>query len=349
MIRVYRWQHESNSGAWILPEALAKADPDLKSDKDILWIDLDCPTDEEEQLVFKEFFPIHYLSLSDITHLKRKPDVPPHFPKVEEFPDYLFVIANPLSRRLLDNITQATSENADVLFENGSLVTQMSAVLTRNVLITHHYEPVQGIDDLRTTLEKHHASAGRGPDYLFHLVLDEMIDEYAPVLDHFGEALEEHEARIFEKPSKTMLRRLIGIKRAIIVLRKSMVHEREILARLSRGEFELIDERESVYYRNVYDHILRFTELLEAAREMVGDLMQMHLAASSNRLNEVMKVLTMISTTVLPMTLVAGVYGMNFERLIPTTDTEFGFEIALILMAASGLASYLFFKWRKWI
>src|SRR5205823_10346612 len=138
------------------------------------------------------------------------------------------------------------------------------------------------------------------------------------------------------------------LKRNIILLRKTMIYEREVLARLSRGEFALIEERERVYYRNVYDHLIRFTELIEASREMVMDLMQTHLAAASNKLNEIMKVLTMISTTILPMTLIAGIYGMNFKELFPDTDTPGGFWIALGLMALSGLGSYLFFKWKRW-
>ena len=132
------------------------------------------------------------------------------------------------------------------------------------------------------------------------------------------------------------------------MLRKTLIYEREVLVRLARGEFALVDERETAYYRNVYDHLVRFTELIESAREMVSDLMQTHLAAASNRMNEIMKVLTMISTTVLPMTLIAGVYGMNFELLIPDTKNPWGFWVALGMMALSGAVSYVFFKWKQW-
>ena len=107
-------------------------------------------------------------------------------------------------------------------------------------------------------------------------------------------------------------------------------------------------EREMVYYRNVYDHLVRFAELIEASREMVADLLQTHLAAASNKLNEVMKVLTMISTTILPMALVAGVYGMNFEGM-PELHWRYGYPLALGLMALSGLASFLFFRWKNWL
>lgn len=348
MIRLYRWSRQTRSGVWLDPTELSRNAEELRNSGDILWIDMQVASDEEETLVFEQFLPIHALSLEDVKHLKRKPDVPPHFPKVEEFPDYLFVIVNPLVNRLLENIEIVSHENSELFFEDGSPVTQLSAVITANVLVTHHYEQMHAVDVLREYVERHSSAAARGPDYLFHLILDDMVDEYAPVLDHFSESLDQYESKMFDKPSRKMLKKLIHCKRAIVVLRKTLIYEREILARLSRGEFELIDEREMVYYRNVYDHLLRFAELIEASRETVGDLLQMHLAASSNRLNEVMKVLAMISTTVLPMTLIAGVYGMNFQRLVPDTSTEYGFEIALGMMLASGLASLIYFRWRKW-
>src|SRR5262249_31369738 len=120
-----------------------------------------------------------------------------------------------------------------------------------------------------------------------------------------------------------------------------------------RGEFSLIDDREAVYYRNVYDHLLRFTEIMEASREMVMDLMQTLLASQANKLNEVMKVLTMISVTLLPMSLIAGIYGMNFEAKEtiwwPSLEWRYGMPLVLGLMLLSGLGAMGFFRWMKWI
>jgi magnesium transporter len=158
------------------------------------------------------------------------------------------------------------------------------------------------------------------------------------------------EGRIFRDPSPKLLARLLRLKRLVTGLRKTLILEREVLARLIRGEFDLVDEREVVYYRNVYDHLVRYTELVESAREMVSDLMETHLSAVSTRLNQVMKVLTMISTVVLPMTLVAGIYGMNFEENVwPDFKSGWGFPFAIGTMLALGVGSLAFFRWRKWI
>lgn len=343
MISFYCWNAGQAAGMWLDADVLrAKAD-ELRASSNIFWIDLDNPTEEEESLVFKQFFPVHPLTLEDVSKLRREPGVRPHFPKVEEFGDYLFVIVNPLDMGFLQK-RKATHGTAD----DGQATTQLSAVLTKQILITHHYEPATGIAELHSFLTRHEAHADRGPDYLFHLILDAMCDQYAPVLDGFDDSLDDIEAQVFEKPTQELLFRMLQLKHDIVVLRKTLVYEREVLARLARGEFSLIEDREMVYYRNVYDHVVRFTELIESSREMVSDLMQTHLSAASNKLNEIMKVLTMISTVVLPMTLIAGIYGMNFD-VLPEKTWRFGYPFALGLMALMGVGAFIFFRWKKWI
>jgi magnesium transporter len=204
------------------------------------------------------------------------------------------------------------------------------------------------VGELRSFLGRHESHADRGPDYLFHLILDAMVDEYAPVLDNLEDILETLEVQIFNQPTQELLARLLQLKRAITVVRKTLVYEREILARLARGEFSLISAEETVYYRNVYDHVVRFTELIESSREMTSDLMQTHLSATSNRLNWIMKAFATISTLILPMSLVAGIYGMNFPNM-PEIGWTLGYPFALGLMVLVGLTSYLVFRWKRWI
>lgn len=307
--------------------------------QDMIWVDLENPTPEEENLVFVKWMPIHSLTLEDITRLHRKPHSPPHLPKAEEFPDYLLVVVNPLLQHDPSHSSGRTRR---------PLTTQLNAVMTHNVLITHHYVPLSAIASLREHLARHDAQTERGPDYLFHLILDGMVDEYVPILDRLENELDAMEEKVYGRPHPAMLARLLRLKRAIVILRKSLIHEREVLARLQRGDFRLIDERERAYYRNVYDHLLRFTELIEGARDMISDLMQSHLASMSNRLNEIMKVLTMISTTILPMTLIAGIYGMNFKKWFPELEWEYGYPFALVMMALTGFIILGLFKWRKW-
>jgi magnesium transporter len=345
MISAHFWNSETRSGRSYDADGLRARLPELKDSQELCWIDLADPTEEEERLIFEEFFPVHSLTLDDITRQHRFPGSQPHLPKAEEFPDYLFVVVNPLAKKFLDSLRQF-EESPDSA--NPSPTTQLSAVLTERLLITHHYEPVACVEECRSFLGRHQKQAERGPDFLFHLILDSTVDGYAIALDHFQEALDDAESQVFGRPGPQLLVSLLQLKREIIVLRKTLVYEREVLARLSRGEFALIEDREMVYYRNVYDHLVRFTELIESSREMVSDLMQTHLAAVSNKLNEIMKVLTMISTVVLPMTLIAGIYGMNFEHQ-PEFKWLWGYPWALGLMILTALASFIFFRWRRWI
>jgi magnesium transporter len=346
MISVYCWSYGQQTGQWLDAAGFAAQLEALQMSKDVVWIDLDKPTEEEEQLVFEKFLPVHPLTLEDVTRLRRDPESPPHFPKAEEFRDYLFVIVNPLIPGVLKSLQADVAAPSDIPVRN---VTQLSAVLTERALVTHHNEPVRAVDYLRTLLAKHEARADRGPDYLFHIILDALVDEYAPVLDHFDDSLDEIEIQVLRRPTQRLILRLLRLKREIIRLRKSLIYEREVLARLIRGEFALIEEREMAYYRNVYDHLVRFTELIESSREMVSDLLQTHLAATSNRLNEVMKALTMISTVVLPMTLVAGIYGMNFDASeVPDFGAPYGFWFAIGLMVLTGVGSFAFFRWKRW-
>ncbi len=353
MITVHRCGHQTcaRGGLDQLPESAAAIPPD-----EVVWVHLTDPTPEEEAAVFERFMKVHVLTLEDITKMRREPESGAHFPKVEEFPDYLFVIVNPLPPGLCA-LAAGTAEPAPdgKRLPSASRMLrrhrpQLSAVVTRNLLITHATAPLECVNSTYQYLQRHEESAGRGPDYLFHIMLDAMVDEYAPVVEWVAGQLDRLEMRIFTHPTRQLIARILRLKRVVTGMRKTLIIEREVLARLIRGEFALVDEREVAYYRNVYDHLVRYTELIEAAREMVSDLGETHLAAVSNRLNEVMKVLAMISTIVLPMTLIAGIYGMNFDESVwPDFKSGWGFWFAIGLMVLTGIVSLAFFRWRKWI
>ena len=343
MLSPHRWNAATHTYEAVPAFALPPTARDMPPD-DMIWIDLVDPTPEEEARVFEQFLPVHTLTLGDITKPRREPGQGAHLPKVEEFSDYLFMIVNPLPPGL-----------ANAKPNGGKRIhlrdrPQLSAVLTRHVLITHHYTPMGCVADVSNYVARHGECAKRGPDYVFHLILDAVVDEYAPVVERVADRLDKLESRVFRDPSPDAMARLLRLKRLVSGLRKTLILEREVLARLTRGEFELVDDREIAYYRNVYDHLVRYTELIESAREMVSDLMESHLAAASNRLNQVMKLLTMISTVILPMTLIAGVYGMNFdESAVPGYHTDWGFGFAVGLMGAVGVCAYALFRWRRWL
>jgi len=319
--------------------------------EDVWWVDLCDPTPEEESQILDKFHPVHSLTREDIIRQRVTEDKGTHLPKVEEFPNYLFVIVNPLPPGLAE-VLKAAPKNplpgaADARVKRDRRP-QLSAVLNHRVLITHHYEPLECVRTATEYLHRHAEAAGRGPDFLFHHILDAMVDEYSPVVERIAARLDTLESRIFRDPSPTLLARLLRIKRIVTGLRKTLILEREVLSRLIRGEFALVDEREVVYYRNVYDHLVRYTELIEAAREMVSDLMETHLASVSNRLNQVMKALTLVSTIGMVCAVIAGIYGMNFEHM-PELKWEYGYPMALGMMATASASVIAVARWKKWI
>lgn len=309
---------------------------ELRSTSEPVWFDLFDPTDEELAFVFDGMIAAHPLTLEDLTRPRRDPTGRPHLPKVEEFSDYLFVVVNPLL---------AASQDPE---SDAPLTSQLGSVLTENRLATVHYGPCPAVGEVLDYLARHGEQIKRGPDFIFHLILDATVDAYAPLLDTLADRLDEMEDEVFRPHSSTTLPRLLALKRRLTFVRKTLAFEREVLARLARGEFSLIDERETIYYRNVYDHMVRFTELTETGREMVADLLQTHLSVVSNRLNEIMKALTMVSTIVLPMSIVTGIYGMNFQHM-PEIGWPWGYPFALGLMLLIGLAPAAWFRWRRWI
>ncbi len=342
MIHIVRWNPVAKVAEDVAFDALPAKASEL-SEGSVVWIDLDDPTPEEEERVLKAFLPVHVLTLEDV--VKPRASGTSHLPKVEEFPDYLFVIVNPLPPELHETPGESAKPPKRI---HKLARPQLSAILTHTVLVTHHYAPMPCIREGRGHLARHAANVQRGPDFLFHLMLDGIVDDYAPMVDRISTRLDALETRMFRRPTPKVLAELLRVKRDVTYLRKTLILEREVLARLIRGEFHLVDTREVAYYRNVYDHLVRYTDLIENAREMVSDLMQTHLSATSNRLNEIMKVLTMISTIGMICTLIVGYYGMNFKH-IAELEWENGHWFALGLMVLTAVVSLAVYRWKKWI
>ncbi|MCE9565249.1 MAG: magnesium/cobalt transporter CorA [Planctomycetes bacterium] len=351
MIAVHHWDATKKTCHSDCHDKLPASATEIAPD-DVWWVDLCDPTPEEEAQIFSKFFPIHSLTREDITRQRVNEDKGTHLPKVEEFPDYLFVVVNPLTPGLGEMLKAPAKGTplpsaADVRAKRNRRP-QLSAVLSERVLITHHYEPLECVTTATAYLHRHAQAAERGPDFLFHHILDAMVDEYSPVVERIASRLDALESHIFRDPSPRLLARLLRIKRIVTGLRKTLILEREVLARLIRGEFALVEDREVVYYRNVYDHLVRYTELIESAREMVSDLMETHLSAVSTKLNQVMKVLTLISTIGMVCAVIAGIYGMNFEHM-PELKWEYGYPMALGLMLTASLSVVAIARWKKWI
>jgi magnesium transporter len=183
-----------------------------------------------------------------------------------------------------------------------------------------------------------------------HQILDQVVDYYSPVLDDFDERIDQLEDDIFtlKRPNNEILSEIMDLKRSVLRLRRISGKQMDILHRMSRGEFWLIPEDMRPFYRDVYDHLVRVVDLAESYRDLISGSLEAYLSVVSNRLNEIMKVLTIFSAVMLPLTFIAGVYGMNFENM-PELHSRYGYYAVWGIMAIVAVGMLLFFKRRGWI
>lgn len=301
------------------------------------WIDLDNPNEAEEETVLVSILDVHPLAVEDCQHGH---DEGGHLPKVEDFGEYLFVIFNPVEPP--ETVPGKRGERKVEI-----KTSQLSAFLSKRALVTHHYRPLRSIAYASQLCSKNPQTLGRGPDYLFHIIIDDIVDSYSPILDRLDDLIDAMEDEVFHQATQRTMARILNLKKDIITVRRIAFYQREMLNRLSRGEFMLITSDEMIYYRNVYDHLVRMADLADSYRDTVSGLLDAYLSVTSNRLNQVMKVLTIISTVFLPLGVITGFFGMNFEYL-PGLKWEYGVLVVTLFLIVVAVGMLWLFKLRKW-
>ena len=297
----------------------------------ISWLDIRGISHKQTFVKLREIFKIHPLALADMVNV-------PQRPKTESYPDQHLIITRMVS--LVGH--QLQTEQFAILFGKGFVVTVQE-------------EPdVDCLDPLR---ERIRVSSGHirnaGADYLAYALFDAVIDGFYPVLERYGEALEELELRLLS-PQGAASTDIFAIKRELLELRRAIWPQREVLTQIMRDESTHVHQATRPYFRDTYDHAVQIMDMVETFRELASSLMDLHMSTISNRLNEVMKVLTIVSTIFLPMTFVAGVYGMNFNPdrspyNMPELNWFYGYPFSLVLMVASVVILLLFYRSKGWI
>ena len=226
---------------------------------------------------------------------------------------------------------------------------QVSLVLGRNFVISFQERPGDVFDTVRERLRLDKGRIrGAGPDYLAYSLIDAIVDHYFLILEGVGERVEALEERLIADPRPETLQEIHRLKRQMIFLRRAVWPLREATSVLARAESPLIDEGTRAYLRDVYDHTVQVIDVLEAYRDVIAGMLDTYLSSLSHRMNEVMKVLTIIATVFIPMTFIAGVYGMNFESM-PELKLPWGYAAAWGGMLAVGLGMLLYFKRKRWL
>jgi magnesium transporter len=302
--------------------------PQLLTDPNkVVWVDLEAPT-ESETKILSEVFHFHPLTIEDAVQTR-------NHPKVEQFADYLFFIVHGVKG-------ETNSSNF--------VTRELDGYLGKNFILTFHHERFNSIDAVKRQIRGSIFAFKRGADYLLHQILDQLVDLYVPVVDDFDESIGDLEERVFRmrKSNNTILEEVMTLKRNVNRLKRISNKQREVLYRIAHGEFPQIDSAHLPFFRDVHDHLLRVVDLAENYRDLINGLMDIHLSVVANRTNDVMKVIAIFSAIMLPLSLIAGIYGMNFEN-IPELHTRYGYFYTIALMIFIALLLLIYF-WRKgWI
>lgn len=273
-----------------------------------------------------ECFSLHPLVLEDILHTDQRP-------KLEDFDDYLYIVLKMINY----------SESDEISSEQISLILGSNFVVSFQESNGAIFAPV--LERLRTSKGRIRKS---GADYLVYTLMDLIVDNYFVVLEKFGEALEYLEEEVVKRPTPQTLQDIHRFKYDMIMLRKSVWPLREVIGHLERRESDLIQEATGIYFKDVYDHTIVAIDNIETYRDILSGMMDIYLSSISNRLSEIMKVLTIIATIFMPLTFLAGVYGMNFKHM-PELEWLWGYPFALGLMIVIALSMLLYFRRKKWI
>ncbi|BCN29473.1 magnesium/cobalt transporter CorA [Anaeromicropila herbilytica] len=288
------------------------------------WINIDEQYTEEILNEIRDVFAIHPLTIENIVNDRPRA-------KVEEYEDYLYIAAKMI-----------------YYAGNQLVVEQMNFIMGKNYVIS--FGEVRGdvFDPIRNRLRNQGTRQRKnGADYLMYTLLDAIVDGYFEVLDVIGEKIDGIEEELIEYSSDDCLHEIRMAKKELLYIRKNFGPLREVISWLSKESSELIEDKVEIYFRDVYDHMVQVIDTAETYRELLSGLMELHISNTSNRLNEIMKVLTIISTIFIPLTFIAGIYGMNFKYM-PELSWKWGYGGTWLVMIIISIIMVIFFKRKKW-
>jgi magnesium transporter len=307
-------------GAAALPGLLA--DPEVR-----IWVELAGPMDEDALAVVRDVFHFHPLTIKDCFESRENP-------KAEAFDDYVYVITHGLT-------AGSTAEETEIV--------ELDAFLGGRFLVTYHALPSRSVDGVLELVQRGSgAPLRRGPAYVLSLLLDRQVDGIEPVLETIEERIDELEERVVARPTNRDLAMLLALKRTVLKTRRWMTKQRDVVLRLARSEFPGIGKADAILFRDIFEHLQQFADSLENFREMLASLQGTYLNMTNLRLSEIMKFLTVFTAVLMPLTVITGIYGMNFDHM-PELRSRWGYPAALGAMVVTAAIILFVFKRRGWL
>ncbi|MFL0475700.1 magnesium/cobalt transporter CorA [Priestia sp. 179-F W1.4 NHS] len=292
------------------------SDPSIKW----FWVDLASPS-EEEAKVLESFFHFHPLAIEDCLHLLQRP-------KLDYYEGYSFLVLHYLNSNTLD-------------------VEEVDLFIGENYLVTFHFKPVISIKTVQQRLLQYHSGFNKGVSYIAYAVLDQLVDDYFPIVYEIEDKLNEIESRDVKRSIALLMNDVFDIRSDLLKLRKTILPMRDLLYRIINSERLYIPAEQKAYFNDIYDHLIKLTSMVEANRDMTSDMRDNYLSLNANRMNSIMMTLTIISSIFIPLTFVVGLYGMNFDHM-PELHWHYGYYIVLGVMVLITIGMILWFKRKGW-
>jgi magnesium transporter len=304
----------------------------LKEPDSLLWVDFEATPAQEDEVILREVFGFHPLAIDDALQET-------HVPKVDDWDDYLYLVLH--------------SIRYDPAGEGRVETSELDIFLGANYLVTHHDDSIPAIQHVRDACQRDARFLSRGADHLLYRIIDDLVAGYMPIVERIDEAIDQNEDQIFDHPTNNNLAQLFALKKALLHLRRIIGPQREVLNRLARDDYAVVDAKDRVFFRDIYDHLVRLHDINESMRDLVGGALDMYLSVINNRMNDVMKTLTVITTLFMPLSFVAGFFGMNFftppDSALAVWTLPGAFLIALGIMTISPLSMILWMRNRRWL
>ena len=296
----------------------------------VLWVDFESTTPETDEPILQKTFGFHPLAIDDA--LKQT-----HVPRVDDWGQYLYIVSQAITFDPI-NIGLETLE--------------LDIFIGKNYIVTHHDQPIEAITRTWTAIQRDERHLRHGSDHLLYRILAEVVAGYMPVVENLDTQIDKLEEQIFNQSNSDTLQGIFVLKRAVLNLRRIIDPQREVLNRLARDDYANIDANERVYFRDVYDHLVRLHDLTETIRDLVSGSMDTHLSMTNNRMNEIMKTLTIITTLFMPLSFLVGFFGMNF--FVPLKPlwvwvTKPVFIITLLITLMTPFTMYFWMRKRGWM
>lgn len=293
----------------------------------VVWVDITGPDGDGLQ-VLREVFRFHPLAIEDTQKQAQRP-------KLEEYPSYFFMT--------LHALRPPSPQRAPVGLQ------EIDLFFAPRYVVTVHPHATPALDEARQRLEKAAPALRPHTDFVLYTIVDTAVDTYFPVIDRIDQVLDRTEDHLLRRPTPHALEHLLTLKRSLVTMRRAAAPLRDIFSILMRRDVALVRPETLVYFRDVYDHLLRITDMIDTHRDLLTGAVEIYMSVVSNRLNEVVKVLTVITAVFAPLAVITGIFGMNFEHAFPPFDWRYGFAALLAVMAAVVAAMLYLFRRRAWL